>query len=161
MTFDDTTVATTAQICRLAGFTQQRLSALEAEGVVHRAGRGQWPLLAMINALFEQLRRERDAVSSTRSEWEKTRVERERLRLQREAGRLCLVDDFNTAINLTVGRIVAGLVALPPQHHPHDLRQRRALEERVGALRNDIADWCLEHANELEETARQSARRRA
>jgi hypothetical protein len=97
MTFDDSTLASTAQICELANFSRQRLNALQAEGIVRPTGRGEWPLVATLNALFEHLRTQRNAVSDTRREWERVKVERERLRIDRERHEVVDRSEFDDA----------------------------------------------------------------
>jgi hypothetical protein len=61
---DDQTTAMTNEICKLAAITKQHLGRLEAQGIVRRTGRDQWPLIATVNALFDDAR----ARSAARSE---------------------------------------------------------------------------------------------
>jgi phage host-nuclease inhibitor protein Gam len=158
---DDATTASTLELCRLLSCTKGHLSHLERDGVISRTAHNSWPLMRTVRAVLEHMKKQRNELSAARTEWERAKLRREELRLQREAGDLCRTADFNTAITMITGKIVAGLVALPAQHHPHDLQQRHALERRIGSLRNDVADWCETQASELKETARKSARRRA
>jgi hypothetical protein len=149
MTFDDSTLASTAQICELAHFSRRRLNALQAEGVVQPVGRGEWPLVATLNALFEHLRTQRDAVSDTRREWEKVKVERERLRIERERHEVVNRSEFDDAWKMLWGVVVARLVGVPPRC-TRDVMMRATIERELNAARHEISDEFEKQAAALE-----------
>jgi hypothetical protein len=151
MRFDDSTIVSTAQICRLAGFTQQRLSALEQEGVVRRVARGQWRLVATLNALFENLRTQRDAVSNTRAEWERVKVERERLRIDRERHQVVDRSEFDDAWKICWG-ILTSRLANVASRITRDLALRATIERELGELRNEVSDEFEKQAAALEKS---------
>jgi len=154
--FDDSTMASTADICRLAGFTKQRLSALEHEGVVRRAGRGEWPLVATLNALFENLRTQRDAVSDTRREWEKVKVERERLRIDRERHEVVDRGEFTAAWTICWGIVVAKLVGVPARC-TRDLQMRQTIGHELNLARHEACDEFERQAEALETSGEAAA----
>jgi hypothetical protein len=149
MTFDDTTVANTAQICKLANFSQQRLAALEREGIVRRVGRGQWPLVATMRALFEHVREQRDSISDTRRQWEQVKVERERLRIDRERHEVVDRSEFTDAWKICWGVVVANLANIPSRCS-RDLQMRQTIERELNAARHEICDEFLRQVEALE-----------
>jgi hypothetical protein len=151
--FDQETTATTAQICALAGFTQQRLAALEREGIVHRVGRSQWPLVKTINQIFEHLRARRDAVDQSRAQWQQARLERERLRVEREAHNLVPMTEFDDAWTFVVGTLTAKLAGVPSRCS-RDLALRRVIEQEINQARHEACDEYERHAAALSTTGK-------
>jgi hypothetical protein len=149
MTFDDSTLASTAQICQLAHFSRQRLNALQAEGIVQPVGRGEWPLVATLNALFEHLRTQRDTVSDTRREWEKVKVERERLRVARESHEVINRSEFDDAWKICWGILTSRLANVAPRI-TRDLALRATIGRALGELRNEVSNEFEKQAAALE-----------
>jgi phage terminase Nu1 subunit (DNA packaging protein) len=145
---DDASTATTNEICKLAAITKQHLGRLEANGIVHRSGRDQWPLVQTVNALFQQARQRSEAYSQAKARWEAARAQREELKTKKLAGELCHIRELNDAWTAIFGYMVAGIVAIPPRC-TRDVALRRAIEKELDAWRADAADEFERRAAEL------------
>jgi hypothetical protein len=135
------TVATSAEICALAGFSKQRLGALEREGVIRRSGSNCWPLLETIGKLFEHARAQRSAISESRARWEAARAKREEQRAEREANRAQRKRDeeFDLAWRTCWHIVVAKLTAVPARCS-RDLQMRQTIEREIDTARSEASD---------------------
>jgi len=134
---DEKTTASTAEICLLAALTPQRLSQVEREGVVQRAGRDEWPLVATVRRLFDDARSRRTA-SAARLRWEEARAEMEQLKVQQRRGELCRLEDAAALLEETLGSLMSDLDALPARF-TRDLSERRRLDALIVEARNNWA----------------------
>jgi hypothetical protein len=140
---DDKTIATTAEICSLVGFTKQRLGGLERDAVVQRVGRDAWPLVATIRKLFEHAKAQRSAQSEARSKLLAAQQRLADLRYQRAAAELVTVADYHSAIAMLSGWFVAALERLPATAPARaDPALRKELEAWVYNTRTELADKC-------------------
>jgi phage terminase Nu1 subunit (DNA packaging protein) len=156
---DDKTEATTAQICALADLSKQRLSQLEGAGIIRRAGKDRWPLVATMRALFIDARARSAAHSEAKGRMELARAKALELKLAREEGKVAPLQEWNDAMVIVTGNVLTGLNAIPPRF-TRDLAERRRLEGLINEMRTDVSQWLLDEADRLEEEARKSARRR-
>ena len=112
---DDKTTATTLEICALAGFTKQRLHALENQNIVQRSARDTWPLVRTITALFDDARARAEVHSAADNEWQRARAQREQLKLKRELREVCYTRDFDALVDQLAGAYLAEYASVPAQ----------------------------------------------
>jgi phage terminase Nu1 subunit (DNA packaging protein) len=146
---DDATTATTNEICKLAAISKQYLGRLESNGIVGRSGRGQWPLVGTLNALFADARARSAAHSEARARWEAARAAREEMKAKKLTGELCWTKDFDDAWTEIMGYMLGGIVAIPACC-TRDVALRHVIEEQLDAWRADVADYFKRRADELE-----------
>ncbi len=126
-----------------------------------RTAKDTWPLdtvTKIVTHLRDKVRRGSKSAAENRLVEAKAKALEQRT--AREAGLLAPVTEWRDAMSLVVGRIVAGLVQLPPRF-TRDIGERRRLETEINQLRTDAADWMESEAAGLEEAARKAARRRS
>jgi hypothetical protein len=156
---DDSTEATTAEICLLSGYVKSRLGQLESVGIIKRNGKDCWPLAATMRALVEHARARSAAYSEAKGRMEEARAKALELRVQREEGKVAPVQAWYDALVTIIGKIVTGLDALAPRWS-RDVAERKRVDDLICELRTNVADWLEEEAKGLEDAARKSARQR-
>ena len=136
----------------LAAITKQHLGRLEQQGVVRRAGRDEWLLVATMNALLVAARQRSAEYSEAKATLEKIKVARERMRALREAGQLAPASDIDGLVEGLAHVLLPILAALPVQIGEYD-RQDRALrkfaERCVYKAQEQIANGCRVAADRL------------
>jgi hypothetical protein len=156
---DDTTTATTNEICKLAAITKQYLGRLEGVGIVRRSGRDQWPLVVTLNVLFQQARARSEAQSEAKIRIETARAKALELKVAREEGKLAPLDEWYAASDIVTAKILEGLDAMAPRLS-RDVAERKRVDSLIRELRSNVADWLVAEGTRLEAEARKSARRR-
>lgn len=151
---DEQTTATTAEVCLLAGFTKQRLGALEGQGIVTRLGRDQWALAATMRAILTDARARSEAHSAARARLDQVKIEREQLRLAREAGTLVRLSEFSEAIDGVAYCVLKHLAPLPSRLGGRDLVARKRVEAELRIAQQGMSDEMAQMAAKLAETGK-------
>jgi hypothetical protein len=133
---DDTTTATTNEICKLAAITKQHLGRLEANGIVRRSGRDQWPLVATMNALLTDAKQRSDAHSVARTRLDDLKAQREKLRLMKECREVCYVREFKELTDQVAFSVLNRLSPLPAQIGGRDLKLRQLVDAKLRDAQN-------------------------
>ena len=123
---------------------------LEAEGVIHRQGDG-FPLDQSRVAYLRHLRRERrqSPRSDADAEHVKAKTEMLQLRLMEKRRELVRRDDVDAMIDELAGVTLAALSSLPARCAPRgNLATRRSIERVEFEVRTEIANLCLQKADE-------------
>ena len=136
---DDSTAATSAEVCALAGFTKQRLGALERDGIVQRNGRDSWPLVTTIRKIFEDMRAKRNEASAADARWRNARARDQEIKTAQRLGKLVDVDEIYFAMETLAGLVRSEHVSLAARC-TRDLALRRAIDLEVNAMDTRIAD---------------------
>ncbi|MGY8667054.1 hypothetical protein Q3C01_32495 [Bradyrhizobium sp. UFLA05-109] len=123
---------------------------LEAEGVIERHGHG-FPLDECRVAYLRYLRREKR--QSPRSEADadhvKAKTEMLQLRLMEKRRELVRREDVDALIDQLAGVTLTALSSMPARCAPGgDLATRRSIERVVFEVRTEIANLCLQKADE-------------
>jgi hypothetical protein len=137
---DDTTTATTNEICRLSAITKQHLGRLEANGIVRRSGRDQWPLVATMNSLLTDARQRSDAHSASRARLDDLRASREKLRLMKECREVVYVKEFDEFSLAVYGAHVTHYGPLAARIGGRDLAVRQRAEKELMAAQQGLSD---------------------
>jgi hypothetical protein len=137
---DDSTTATTNEICKLAAITKQHLGRLEQQGVVRRAGRDEWPLVATMNALLVAARQRSAEYSEAKARFEKLRAEREKLKLLKESREVCYTKEFDDFVRVAGGLYLEHFGSLPIEIAGRDLQLRNQVEQKVRAAQQRLSD---------------------
>jgi phage terminase Nu1 subunit (DNA packaging protein) len=146
---DDQIVATTSEICRLAGISKQRLGQLEKDGVVSRSARDQWRLIATVRGIFDDMRAKRSEASAADARWRNARARDQEIRTAQREHRLVPREEFDEAWNWAFGVVVAKLTAVPARC-TRDLPMRGIIERELNIARTEIADEFEKQAASLE-----------
>lgn len=114
--------ATAAQVANLCNLTARRVQQLAKDGVIPRAGRGRYPLVAAVRAYVRYLqeivdgrpRTPQDAtLNAARARKMNAEAELAELELARARGLMVTVPDYERALGAVLDRLVGRLRALP------------------------------------------------
>ena len=157
---DDATEATTAEICMLSDLSKQRLGQLEAGGIIKRAGKDRWPLIATVRALFADARARSSAHSDARARYEVARAIALEMKTQREAGDLVPTAAVENYTKMAFGRIRVEHSSLPARY-TRNVEERQRLERLLDEADTRTADYLEEQGDALWGEAQKAARRRS
>jgi hypothetical protein len=148
---DDTTTATTNEICKLAAITKQHLGRLEANGIVRRLGRDAWPLVATMNSLLTDARQRSDAHSQARARLDDLKAQREKLKLMKECREVCRVSEFEEFCLSVYGAHVKHYGSLAARIGGRDLAVRRLAQKELDIAQQGLSDEMMRLGEALKE----------
>jgi|GEM_PF-1095337 len=123
----------------LTGLTDRQIRNLAAEGVVVKADRGRYLLIASATAILERARSQgTDAAAAARVEYVKTKAEAAALALAEKRRELVPVEDCNLVLDMMGAEFKNQFLGLPARF-TRDLDLRRRLEAEIHDSFNRIA----------------------
>ena len=153
MPIDDTTTATTQELCQLLSCTKGHLSHLARDGVISPLDRNSWPLVKTVRAVLDQVKARRSAVSQAQAKWQAAKIRREELRYERESHDLVRRSEFSDAWTFVMGVLTSKLVAVPARCS-RDITMRSTIEREINQARHEACDEYDRQATSLEQTGK-------
>lgn len=124
----------------LTGLTDRQIRNLASEGVVVKADRGRYLLIASNTALLERAKSQgTDAISAARADYATAKAEAAKLANAEKRRELIPTEDVLAAIDIMIAKFRDELAGLPARF-TRDMDLRRKLEAETHASLNRIAD---------------------
>lgn len=144
----------TTELSTILGVTARQVTSLSEQGVIPKAGRGQWPLAETVQAYIRhkvqsEVGRAKRPVAAGTDRLKDIKARREELKLAREEGVLVPVSDALYIMDVLSGALTLQMNNIPARF-TRDLDERDRLQGHIDEALTTIAKKMTECGAELE-----------